>query len=245
MAPQVRRELPPFMQIANHFRQRIVDGELAPGAKLPSIAEIAGEWGVATATAAKGVKQLQADGYVRSSTQGTFVDLGRRQTTGPDRLRMVRVGGSAIRPGERVEILSAGLEAAPADVAEALGVDAGARVIRRRRRYTDDEGVMAVSTSWLPAELAQQAPELLAPEPLPAMTFGLVEERTGRRAVRRRDTVALAEAAGELAELLGVAVGTSVLTWANHYWDQNGSVTEYATDFLGPDRRLSAEYDMP
>lgn len=245
MAPRVRRELPPFIQIANHFRQRIVDGEIDQGAKLPSIAEIATQWGVATATAAKGVKQLQAEGYVRSSTQGTFVDLGHKQTTGPDRLRLLRAGGGAVRPGERVEILSAGLEPAPADVAGALGVPPGTPVVKRRRRYVDDEGVIALSTSWLPGELAAGAPELLVPEPLPTMTFGLVEDRTGRRAVRRRDAVAVGRVPEDLAPLLDVPVGTPVLTWTNHYWDQHGTVTEYATDLLGPGRDLTAEYDMP
>ncbi|MFD7228305.1 GntR family transcriptional regulator [Streptomyces sp. NPDC059881] len=50
------------MQIADHFRQQIVDGALPQNTKLPPIAEIAEEWGVATATAAKGVKQLQGRG---------------------------------------------------------------------------------------------------------------------------------------------------------------------------------------
>ncbi|MFI1868243.1 GntR family transcriptional regulator [Streptomyces jumonjinensis] len=245
MAPEIRRELPPFMQIANHFRQKIIDGEIGPGARLPSIAELSEEWGVATATAAKGIKQLQAEGYVRSSTQGTFADLGRKQTTGSDRLRMLRVGGTGVRPGERVEILGAGLEPARAEIAAALGIGEGIPVIRRRRRYADDDGVIAVSTSWPPGELAASAPELLAAEPLPEMTFGLVEERTGRRAVRRRDVVALRPVPEDMAPLLGVPVDTPVLTLANHYWDQHGTVTEYAVDFLGRGRPLSAEYDMP
>ncbi|MFD7546959.1 GntR family transcriptional regulator [Streptomyces sp. NPDC059816] len=245
MAPRIRRELPPFIQIANHFRQKIVDGELTQDVKLPSIAEISTEWGVATATAAKAIKQLQAEGYVRSSTQGTFADLGRKQTTGPDRLRMLRAGTSGVRAGERVEVLGAGLEPAPADVAAALGVEVGVPVVWRRRRYVDGEGVVAVSTSWLPPELAESAPELLAPEPLPAMTFGLVEERTGRRVVRRRDSLAVRHTPDDLTEALGVPAGTPVLAWSNHYWDQHGAVTEYATDFLGSGRELTAEYDMP
>ncbi|ANW18440.1 GntR family transcriptional regulator [Streptomyces clavuligerus] len=245
MAPRVRRELPPFMQIANHFRQRIVDGEIGAGEKLPSITEISAEWGVATATAAKGIKQLQAEGYVRSSTQGTFADLGRKLTTGPERLRMLRVGGTGVRPGESVEVIGAGLEPAPGEVAAALGVAEGIPVVRRRRRYLDERGTVAVSISWLPGALAESAPELLTPEPLPTMTFGLVEDRTGRRAVRRRDAITLRRAPGDIAPLLGVAAGEPVLMWSNLYWDQHGEVTEYATDFLGPGRELSAEGDIP
>ncbi|ARX85128.1 GntR family transcriptional regulator [Streptomyces alboflavus] len=34
------------------------------------------------------------------------------------------------------------------------------------------------------------------------------------------------------------------LTMANTYWDQYGQVTEYARDFMGPDRELAADYDL-
>ncbi|MEV7086850.1 GntR family transcriptional regulator [Streptomyces sp. NPDC093085] len=244
MAPRVRREPPPFVQIADHFRQQIIDGELAPEAKLPSIAAISEEWGVATATAAKGIKQLQAEGYVRSSTQGTFVDLGAKQTTGADRLLISRAGGTGFRPGERVEIVGAEMVPAPADVAQALGLEEGSDVVRRQRRYLDDAGVVALSTSWLPGEFADAAPELVVAAPLPTMTFGLVEERTGRRAVRRSDVVSLRPVPPEDAELLGVEAGTPALVMANRYWDEDGVTTEYATDFLGPGRQLSGEFDL-
>lgn len=49
--------------------------------------------------------------------------------------------------------------------------------------------ICGVLVSWLPGELAESAPELAVPEKLPKMTFGLIEDRTGRRAVRRRDVV--------------------------------------------------------
>ena len=85
--------------------------------------------------------------------------------------------------------MSADLVPAPQDVALALGVGEGTPTVRRRLRYLDEQGVMTVSTSWLNGALGEAAPELLAAGPLPKVTFGLVEERTGRRAVRRRDTV--------------------------------------------------------
>lgn len=76
MPPKVERTEPPFKQIAERIRTQIKEGELALGAKLPPITQIARDWGVAAATAAKAVKQLQEDGYVVSSSQGTFVGSG-------------------------------------------------------------------------------------------------------------------------------------------------------------------------
>ncbi|MGP4013695.1 GntR family transcriptional regulator [Streptomyces sp. 4N124] len=244
MTPKVQRAAPPFVQIADHFRAKIKDGELPQGSKLPSIADIAREWGVATATAAKAIKQLQDEGYVRSSSQGTFADLGRKLTSGPDRLQMLRATGTGFREGETVEILSAELVPAPAHVAEGLRISEGDQVVERRRVYRDNDGVVAVSTSYLAGDLAEAAPELLEVGPLPKMTFGLIEERTGRRAVRRRDVVAMAPVPGGIAEVLGAEVGAQALTMTNQYTDQNGEPTEYAQDFLGAGRELSAEYNI-
>ncbi|MFC8090373.1 UTRA domain-containing protein [Streptomyces sp. NPDC057301] len=244
MAPKVHRATPPFLQIAEHFRVKIKEGELPQETKLPSIADIAREWEVATATAAKAIKQLQEEGYVRSTSQGTFVDLGRKLTSGPDRLQMLRTTGSGFRPGESVEILSAELVPAPAHVAKGLKIAERDHVVRRRRVYRDDDGVVAVSTSYLAGGLAEAAPELLEVGPLPKMTFGLIEERTGRRAVRRRDVVAMAPVPEDIADVLGAEAGTQALTMTNQYSDQHGEVTEYAQDFLGAGRELSAEYAL-
>ncbi|SEP58497.1 GntR family transcriptional regulator [Streptomyces radiopugnans] len=244
MAPRVQRAAPPYVQITDHFRQQILDGVLTEGEKLPSVAQISKDWSVATATAAKALSQLRTEGYVRSSSQGTFVSIRQKQTTGPDRLQMMRATGSGFRPGERVEILDALLVTATDEVAEALGVEAGSQVVQRRRVYLDDEGVVTLSTSWLSRELADAAPELLSTEPLPKMTFGLIEDRTGRRTVRRRDVVAIRPVTEEAAPVLGLEAGTPALTMTNRYWDQNGEVTEYALDFLGAGRELSAEYAL-
>lgn len=244
MSPRIERAAPPYIQITEHFRRVINDGTLPDGARLPSIKDIATEWGVATATATKALTQLRAEGYVSSTSQGTFVSLTAKLTTGPDRLQMLRATGSGYRPGERAEILSAELVPAPADVAAALRVDERAAVIRRQRVYLDDQGVVALSTSWLPGELTEVAPELITPAPLPAMTFGLIEERTGRRAVRRRDVVSIQPVPESAATTLGIAAGDRVLTMTNHYWDQNGDATEYAVDFFAHGRALSAEYSL-
>lgn len=244
MSPRVQRAAPPYVQIAEHFRRAIKDGTLPDGMKIPSIKDIATEWGVATATATKAITQLRVEGYVRSTSQGTFVSLAHKLTTGPDRLQMLRATGNGYRPGERAEILSAELVPATSNVATALGLNERATVIKRQRLYLDSQGPVALSTSWLPGELAEVAPELLRTEPLPMMTFGLVEARTARRASRRRDVITIQPVPEDVAALLHVAVGTPALTMTNYYWDQNGDATEYAVDFLANNRELSAEYNL-
>ncbi len=244
MSPTVNRPVPAYLQIAEHFRTKIKNGDLTEGAKLPSVQEIARGWEVATATAAKALSQLRVEGYVRSTNQGTFVSIAHKQTTGPDRLAMFRATGNGFRPGESVEVVSSGIADAPSDAAAALDIAEGSPVVRRRRIYRDDLGVVTVSTSWLPSEFAEAAPELLSTDALPKMTFGLIEERTGRRAVSRRDVIALRTAPEDIASSLGVTNETQCLTMTNLYWDQDGNPTEYAIDYLGPGRELSAEFSF-
>lgn len=101
-----------------------------------------------------------------------------------------------------------------------------------------------MSTSWLPSEFAEPAPELLSTEPLPKMTFGLVEDRTGRRAVSRRDVIGIRPAPQDVATIIGIDADSQCLTMTNLYWDQNGDPTEFAIDYLGPGRELSAEFSF-
>ncbi|EXU63787.1 hypothetical protein Z951_34170 [Streptomyces sp. PRh5] len=77
------------------------------------------------------------------------------------------------------------------------------------------------------------------------MTFGLIAERTGRRAVKRRDTVEIRPVPEDVAQHLEVEVGTDSLVVINNYWDQHGEPTEFAIDYHGRERGLSIERDFP
>ncbi|MEE1929465.1 GntR family transcriptional regulator [Streptomyces sp. TRM 70351] len=245
MVDNGQQAMPPYRRIAAKIRQRIERGELLPGDRIPSVREIERTEGVSTATATRVAAVLRSEGFAESIPGvGTIVSARRRQTTGPDRLTMLRAGGSGFRDGERTEVLFSELVPAPESVAAAFGLSEGEDVVQRERVYKDGQGVVSLSTSWLPGVFAESAPELLSTDPLPKMTFGLVEERTGRRAVRRRDVVAIRPVPSDVAEVLGVEPDSPALTMTNCYWDQHGEMTEYAIDFLGPGRELSAEYEL-
>ncbi|MBW1604654.1 GntR family transcriptional regulator [Streptomyces sp. JJ66] len=241
----MQQALAPYQRIAAQIRQQIERGELMPGDRIPSVREIERTEGVSTATATRVAAVLRADGFAESIPGvGTIVSARRTQTTGPDRLTMLRAGGTGFRDGESTEVLFSDLVPAPESVAAAFGLSQGEDVVQRQRVYKDSQGVVSLSTSWLPGVFAESAPELLSTDPLPKMTFGLVEERTGRRVIRRRDVVAIRPVPEDAAGVLGVAPESPGLTMTNSYWDQNGELTEYAVDFLGPGRELSAEYQL-
>lgn len=235
--------LPPYQRIAAEIIARIKSGELQPGDRVPSVNQIMETEHVSRATAARVPGVLRAEGYATATPGvGTIVIAPKTTTAGADRLTRLRAGGDGL-DNDTVEFIGADLEAATREVADALGIDEGTQVVKRRRRYLDTIGVKTVSTTWIDGRIAARAPELLRPEPLPKMTFGAIEDATGRRASRQRDTIVIREVPADVAEHLGVEEGAKTLVVINHYWDQDGEPTEYAVDYHGPDRELSAEYD--
>ncbi len=74
---------PRYLSIVAELRRRITEGELPPGAKVPSTRRIAREWGVATATAARALAALSQEGLVRAEPRSGTVVIGTSRTPAP------------------------------------------------------------------------------------------------------------------------------------------------------------------
>ncbi|MEU6008776.1 GntR family transcriptional regulator [Streptomyces sp. NPDC047453] len=65
-----------YLQIADEFKRKIRDGELAPGDKLPSEAKLMTEHGVSRTVARQAISRLREDGYAISHQgKGSFAAL--------------------------------------------------------------------------------------------------------------------------------------------------------------------------
>ncbi len=72
---------PPYAQIRATIAWAISTGELQPGARLPTIRQLAGDLDLATNTVARAYRELEADGLIRSSgRRGTVVAPARPET---------------------------------------------------------------------------------------------------------------------------------------------------------------------
>lgn len=118
-----------YQVIAGEIRARIVNGELRPGDRVPSIRQIAGRWGVAIATATKVLAALRDEGLVETRVgAGTVVAAPRRRSDPPKThaLPLLRTAGPG---GTRQRLLGSAIAIA------------------------DTEGLAAVSMRRLAAEL--------------------------------------------------------------------------------------------
>jgi len=80
--------VPPYEQLRAQIATMVASGVLAPGARLPTIRQLAGDLGLAAGTVTRAYRELERDGVI-SGRHGTFVrdrpaaavqppDLGRR-----------------------------------------------------------------------------------------------------------------------------------------------------------------------
>lgn len=110
-----------YQMIAGEIRARILNGELRPGDRVPSIRQIAGRWGVAIATATRVVATLRDEGLVEARVgAGTVVAASghRRAGAGFDP-PVPRPADTTDRAAHRRRLLDSAIA-----IADAEGLDA-------------------------------------------------------------------------------------------------------------------------
>lgn len=238
--------LPPYQRISQHYRNLIGDGTLRDGERLPSVRELAEQWQVAHATAAKVMTTLRSEGLVSTSTGGaggTVVTAKGLARSPQDYTSSIRRTGRIYPAGHHAKIMSAGLVGAPEPVATALDVAPGSPVIRRHRVTYQGETAMSRSVSWFRGDLADPAPDLLRAERIPLGTPGYIERQTGRAVRRGTDQFTAAAADEQTAADLGLPPGSPVLIGRNWYRDGDGEVIEYGEYASMAGRWQTYEYE--
>lgn len=231
--PKVKRAEPLHLQIASHYKARILDGRTADGDQLPSVRDIAVEWDVGQQTAQRAMEHLKTEGLVRTSTgHGTFAVAGRAKT-GPQQW----ITAAWFPAAERVEVRAAELVPAPAYVVPILGlleVKPGFFPVIRREWVTFEAGDVPfmLSVSWCRPEAAVRLPELLAVAPLPDPR-GAAKMIAGGRKLRGRFGVEARRPRddGREVPLLDLEPGAGVLAPVTVWW-AGEDVLEYREDVL-------------
>jgi GntR family transcriptional regulator len=139
-------------QLADALRDRIVDGELSPGDRLPSEPDLAKVLGVSRASLRAAITLLEEDGFVRRRRgSGTYVanrpvhnDLGRNFGVSS------MIAAMGLEPGVADEDCET--VAAPPEIAVALGIEEGDAVSLLRRVRTADGRRVVDTADWLRAD---------------------------------------------------------------------------------------------
>lgn len=235
-----------YLDIADHYRRLITDKAISDGALLPSIRQVAEEWGVATKTAQRALKSLCMEGYAVSIPKRGYAAAYRTREFATLRVPVTgaRMRGEIYSPEDQIVILSAEMTPAGGAVADVLGIEAGAPAIRRRGLIRRGDRVIRMSHSWFPAELADAVPELLDTHSTPPGSVARIEAATGRTTVITADGMSVDLTSLEQAQAFGVAQNEPVLVRTTVRHDGEG-VIEYGTAWFPRDVVLTIEYTNP
>ncbi|MFD8348107.1 GntR family transcriptional regulator [Streptomyces coelicoflavus] len=242
----------PYLALADVLRTRVLAGEWETGARLPSRARLAEEYGVGRNVVQRAVDRLVVDGLLEGRAgSGTYVRSPR------ERLRLVRsrhrerTGGRPHGADARERGGADSWDAesrvgvpAPEGIAERLGIAPGDLCVTTRYEFLAGGQPVQLSESWEPLALTKGTPVAL-PESGPLAGQGVVERMRSLGIVV--DTVVEvprpARATREQANLLGVGPGDLVLLIERTMYDTVRRPVETA-DMVVPDRYREVVYEF-
>jgi GntR family transcriptional regulator len=236
--PQTKRKGPSAQEIASRLRAAIKAGEYQPGAKLPSEAVLAEEYGVARGTVRDAFNKLHAEWITEARRgSGTYVRTFKpmRRNAAERLARKNWDAGRAIwetDDGDRStrEVVASKQIDAPPHVAAGFGMTSG-KVWEHRVRHFIDGRLVQYAVSYLPVDLVGDAG---APPPNVDVlgTFALLRD-LGHAPTRVREELRSRLPIADESDALGVTGQTPVLLIAQTAFDDAGrpvGITELILD---------------
>lgn len=195
-----------YIQLATLFRHRIETGVWGPGRRIPTVDELAAQYGVARATIRQALDQIQAEGLIaRYRAKGTFV---RGQPIERLWCEVQTDWGGLLRSreGAEIEILGTKPDAALPAVVDPLGAPAASYQHVRRRHSR--RGV-----AFLLADLYLDArwwPKVQAADLKTKTALSLIASLPGIVIADARQTLTIGSADVEVAEQLDMPLNAPV-----------------------------------
>jgi DNA-binding GntR family transcriptional regulator len=225
---ELQRPVPLYMQVVRQLRAQIAAGDLAEGDRIPSQREMMQRWRISMQTASKVIGALKTEGLAIAS-------IGRDTIVAPGAANRIAAAAQGTlhapaepEPGPEVTVnVTAGQAAAPAHIAEILGIPAGRRALRRQETRTDNGQAVSVTTAWFPQDIAEKAPRLTGHQPLPAGALAYVVETTGNHTSCAVEESAATGADEATAKALGVRADAPVLLIRARYYTSTGQIVSY------------------
>ncbi|AGI69079.1 transcriptional regulator [Octadecabacter antarcticus 307] len=215
-----------------HLHEEIMRGVYAAGAVLPGEQKLAVTLDVSRVTVRRALDALEGDGLVeRRAGSGTTVCAPRPQPSMVADFSTLMPQLVEMGQNTTARLLSFSYGVAPGGVARALGLDPKARVQAAVRLRLVEGEPFSHLTTWVPEGIAQNYTEAeLATTPL----FRLLE-RSGVKVVAAHQSVSATLASPEVAEVLGVSIGSPLLSLDRVVRDASEQGVEYLSALYRPD----------
>lgn len=241
---------PLYRRIADDLRAAIRDGELPPGAQLPTEPELEQQYGVSRNTVRLAIALLVNEGLLdRAPRRGTTVretatltyyatraESAERPAREPGDAFVDEVRGQGRQPTQTFELQ---LVPAAVEVASRLRLDENATtVLRRLLRYVDGRP-WSIQNSYYPVDIAEQA-GLTEPQNIPEGTVRRMAAH-GHIEVGYIDEIATRMPTPDETQFLQLSVGVPVLVYARTTYTDVRPLRLTMTTFAGDRNRLVYE----
>ncbi len=237
---------PMYQQIADTLREKIVDGVLAPDAKLPTEAELREQYDVSRETVRKALALLVNEGLVVSARpQGHFVrrrepmvfrpqaEFRKRPHSAEMDAFMTEYAGDGREPRQDIEVA---IVDPPEEVAKRLRLATGELVaVRKRVRYLDGEA-SNINDSYYPLAIVRDS-EIMRPEDIGRGANEVLAE-LGHRQVRALDELYVRMPTPDQSYRLDLGPGTPVGVHVTTGYTADGTPVRVAVTVLPGDRTV-------
>jgi GntR family transcriptional regulator len=221
-----------YNQVAEQLRTQILRGELAPGQRLGTEAELTAELGVSRVTLRKAIAVLREEGLVESRQGvGTFVQRP-RAAQALDRLETldVTLASQGYEPVTRVVAFEFGKPGTAIRTALDLGEDD--EILRVRRVHSVVDGPIGVVDLAVPAQVGR----MLSRHEVEHRPFYDLLPAYGIQVGPARQVIRASAASRELAAVIGIAEGEPVLVCERLTFDAADQPIIHATFSYRSDR---------
>ena len=219
-------EIPLYGKVEEILASEIAQGELKPGDRLASEDELLARFEVSRITVRRAVQNLVRRGIVEIQRgRGTFV-LAPKVSQDLTELTGFVEDMNAHGRKASVRVLSQGVVAASAKVAEQLALGKGTRVMRIERVRLADSVPMSFDETYLPLDIGKMIVRNdLRVKPI----FTLLEEKYGIPLKEAEYRLEAAAASAQVADALAILEGTPILRIERTSFTMEGKPVDYET----------------
>jgi DNA-binding GntR family transcriptional regulator len=239
---------PKHQRIADALRSEITSGELAPGAQLPSEAELGQRFGVSRTTVRAALAALSNEGLIASETgRGSFVRQRRHlvyrpqeeflpQPESAEMDQFMRARQAEGRPP--TQTIEVAIVTPTPEIATRLALDDGQpAVVRRRVRCLDGEP-FNTNDSYYPLSIVQGS-QIMSPADIPRGANQVLTD-LGYEQVRALDEVYVRMPSPDEAAQLRLGPGTPVAVHVVTGYTATGTPARVVVNVLPGDRHVIA-----
>jgi GntR family transcriptional regulator len=215
------------------LKERITSGALPPGQRLPSEPSLAATHGLSRVTIRRALDGLSREGLItRQPGSGTFVTQPGSPPPVVADLSNMLAHLVAMGRATRVKLLSFAYVTPPAAVATALQLRDSERAQHSLRVRYMDEAPFSLLSTYVPERIGVTYSE----SDLVATPLLELLERSGVAAAKAHQTISATLASPDVAEALGVEIGSPLLSLTRVVLGADGRGIEYLSALYRPDR---------